>query len=44
LGNYYQLVRAKTVITPDNVFRNAQSIPPIRVPGVTREFFYFNPF
>ncbi|XP_010941440.1 berberine bridge enzyme-like A [Elaeis guineensis] len=29
LGNYDRLVRAKTAIDPDNVFRNEQSIPPL---------------
>ncbi|XP_008811406.4 reticuline oxidase-like [Phoenix dactylifera] len=29
LGNYGRLVRAKTAIDPDNVFRNEQSIPPL---------------
>ncbi|XP_050234868.1 berberine bridge enzyme-like D-2 [Mercurialis annua] len=29
LGNFDRLVRAKTIIDPDNVFRNQQSIPPL---------------
>lgn len=29
LGNYDRLVRAKTLIDPENVFRNEQSIPPL---------------
>ena len=28
-GNYDRLVRAKTLIDPDNVFRHPQSIPPL---------------
>lgn len=31
LGNYERLVRAKSVIDPDNVFRNQQGIPPLSV-------------
>ncbi|XP_010910966.1 berberine bridge enzyme-like D-2 [Elaeis guineensis] len=33
LGNYDRLVRAKTEIDPDNVFRNEQSIPPLPKEG-----------
>ncbi|KAL6006641.1 hypothetical protein ACLOJK_032134 [Asimina triloba] len=29
LGNYDRLVRAKTIIDPNNVFRHPQSIPPV---------------
>lgn len=29
LGNYDRLVHAKTTIDPENIFRNAQSIPPL---------------
>ncbi|KAI4375192.1 hypothetical protein MLD38_013095 [Melastoma candidum] len=29
LGNYERLVRAKTIIDPENVFRNQQGIPPM---------------
>lgn len=32
LGNYERLVRAKTIIDPDNVFRNQQGIPPCPTP------------
>ncbi|XP_008788761.3 reticuline oxidase-like [Phoenix dactylifera] len=34
LGNFDRLVRAKTAVDPDNVFRNEQSIPPLGLGSV----------
>ncbi|KAG9449113.1 hypothetical protein H6P81_009078 [Aristolochia fimbriata] len=36
LGNYDRLVRAKTLIDPNNVFRHPQSIPPFPTKTLTR--------
>ncbi|KAK9125181.1 hypothetical protein Scep_014027 [Stephania cephalantha] len=43
LRNYDRLVRAKTAINPNNVFRHQQSIPPRQDQGLcTDELFFFN--